>query len=65
MVIYMRHPQHGTKIAIAEAEAVADEANGWVREDAGALLTPAVPVLAPAPAERPKLTLRKAGNGNG
>ena len=31
MVIYMRHPTHGTKVAIAEAEAVGDEKNGWER----------------------------------
>jgi hypothetical protein len=31
MVIPLSHPVHGTKIAIAEAEAVADEKNGWVR----------------------------------
>lgn len=73
MVIYLRHPAHGTKVAIAEDEAAADEKNGWVRENVGALLTPAMPALPPvtvpeAPAaperpvagERPKLTLRKA-----
>jgi hypothetical protein len=31
MVIYMRHPLHGNKVAIAEAEAEADEKNGWER----------------------------------
>jgi hypothetical protein len=31
MVIYLRHPVHGTKVAIAEAEADADEKNGWER----------------------------------
>jgi hypothetical protein len=31
MVIYLRHPVHGTKVAIAEAEALEDELNGWVR----------------------------------
>lgn len=74
MVIYLRHPQHGSKVAIAEDEARADEANGWVRENVGALLTPEVPALppvtvpdAPPPvaAERPKLTLKKVSNGNG
>jgi len=73
MVIYMRHPVHGTKVAIAENEAAADEANGWVRENVGALLTPETPALppvtvpeAPQPAaERPKLTLKKVSNGNG
>ena len=71
MVIYLRHPIHGTKVAIAENEAAADEANGWVRENVGAMLTPEVPKLAPVEvpaepprqpsAERPKLTLKKAG----
>ena len=31
MVIYLKHFLHGTKVAIAEEEAVADEKNGWVR----------------------------------
>jgi hypothetical protein len=31
MVIYLRHPVHGNKVAIAESEAIADEKNGWVR----------------------------------
>ena len=44
MVIYMRHPIHGNKVAIAEAEAEADELNGWKRYDVGALLTPSEPV---------------------
>tara|TARA_R110000868_G_scaffold236994_4_gene491041 strand:- start:772 stop:954 length:183 start_codon:yes stop_codon:yes gene_type:complete len=44
MVIYLRHPVHGNKVAIAEAEAVYDETNGWERYDAGALLTPIVSV---------------------
>lgn len=30
-VIYMKHPVHGAKVATMEAEAVADEQNGWVR----------------------------------
>lgn len=45
MVIYMRHSLHGTKVAIAEAEAAYDEKHGWERYDAGALLTPSEPVL--------------------
>tara|TARA_R110000868_G_scaffold1531_1_gene12220 strand:- start:24 stop:206 length:183 start_codon:yes stop_codon:yes gene_type:complete len=36
MVIYLRHPVHGTKVACAEAEAVYDEKNGWVRFDVDA-----------------------------
>jgi hypothetical protein len=31
MVIYLRHPVHGTKVAISEVEAEADEMNGWSR----------------------------------
>lgn len=27
--IYLRHPEHGTKVANMEAEANADVANGW------------------------------------
>ena len=30
-VIYLKHDTHGAKVATMEAEAVADEANGWVR----------------------------------
>lgn len=33
MHIYLRHPTHGQKVAIAEEEAVADEENGWERFD--------------------------------
>ena len=29
--IYLKHPQHGTKVAIMEMEAEYDEKNGWVR----------------------------------
>lgn len=31
MVIYLKHEQHGTKVAISDMEAEADEENGWVR----------------------------------
>lgn len=31
MVIYLWHPVHGTKVATLEAEAIADEKNGWAR----------------------------------
>lgn len=40
-VIYLDHPKHGSKVACAEAEAVADEKNGWVRRKVAALLQPA------------------------
>lgn len=33
MNIYLRHNVHGTKVAIMELEAIADEENGWVRFD--------------------------------
>ena len=31
MVIYLKHPNHGAKVAICDMEAVADETNGWTR----------------------------------
>ena len=33
MIIYLKHPVHGTKVATLEAEAVADKENGWVEFD--------------------------------
>ncbi len=30
-IIYLKHPDHGTKIATMEIEAENDEQNGWVR----------------------------------
>jgi hypothetical protein len=42
MHIYLKHPVHGTKVATMEAEAVADEENGWVRYTPGE--PPAAPV---------------------
>ena len=44
MVIYLKHPQHGTKVACSEDEAKADELKGWQRFQVGALLTPSEPV---------------------
>lgn len=46
-VIYMKHPMHGTKVAICENEAAYDEKNGWMRYNVGTLLTPieAAPVV--------------------
>ncbi len=32
-VIYLKHPQFGTKVAVLEAEAKNDEAKGWQRFD--------------------------------
>jgi hypothetical protein len=31
MVIYLKHPIHGRKVATMDLEAEADERNGWVR----------------------------------
>jgi hypothetical protein len=31
MVIYLKHPIHGRKVATMDLEADADEQNGWVR----------------------------------
>lgn len=36
-VIYLRHPQHGAKVAISEHEAMQDEMYGWERFDPLAL----------------------------
>lgn len=33
MIIYLKHPIHGTKVATLEAEADADKENGWVEFD--------------------------------
>jgi hypothetical protein len=33
MHIYLRHPDHGTKVAISDVEADDDEKNGWFRFD--------------------------------
>ncbi|CAB4133994.1 hypothetical protein UFOVP266_4 [uncultured Caudovirales phage] len=33
MIIYLKHPVHGTKVATLEAEADADKQNGWVEFD--------------------------------
>jgi hypothetical protein len=30
-VIYLQHPQYGTKVAISDSEADYDERNGWAR----------------------------------
>jgi len=30
-IIYLKHPDHGTKVATMELEAEFDEQNGWIR----------------------------------
>lgn len=47
-MIYLKHPLHGSKIAIAETEAEYDEKNGWVRYNP---LTPSDPATEFAPVE--------------
>jgi hypothetical protein len=37
MHIYLRHPIHGTKVAMMEAEAIFDEEHGWTRYTPGTL----------------------------
>jgi hypothetical protein len=31
MIIYLKHPVHGTKVATMDLEVTEDEKNGWVR----------------------------------
>jgi hypothetical protein len=45
MHIYLRHPVHGTKVAISDAEATSDEENGWRRFD----IDNPTPIEDPAP----------------
>lgn len=56
MVIYLKHPQHGTKVAISDVEANQDMQNGWEVYNAGTLLTPkeAAPVVDAPISEPPK-----------
>jgi hypothetical protein len=56
MVIYLRHPTHGNKVAILEAEAEADEKNGWERYEIGVELPEPVNELA-KPRGRPRREL--------
>jgi len=45
-MIYLKHPQHGCKIASFDVEAQEDERNGWVRytNDTPSLSEDAAPV---------------------
>ena len=45
MVIYLKHPKHGTKVAICDMEAVADEKNGGTRYTLATLSEEAAPVV--------------------
>ena len=56
MVIYLRHPVHGTKVAISDMEAAHDEEHGWLRYTLDALPDadqPVVNELAPKRRGRP------------
>lgn len=44
MHIYLKHPQHGSKVAISDLEAEADVKEGWVRYTLGAPEPEAEPV---------------------
>ena len=44
MVIYLRHPIHGAKVATMHLEAEADDKNGWVRYTLDTPIEPAAPV---------------------
>jgi hypothetical protein len=44
MNIYLKHPKHGSKVAIAEDEAIEDVKNGWVRYTLDAPVVEAEPV---------------------
>ena len=54
-VIYLTHPVHGAKTAIAEAEAIFDESHGWMRYDPTAAADEKpVNEMAPRPRGRPR-----------
>ena len=55
-VIYLKHELHGAKVATMEAEALADEKNGWVRYT---LDTPSEVVEEAAPKKEVKPRARK------
>lgn len=60
MMLYMTHPQHGAMHVYAEAEAVANEKNGWVREvKTGPVVQPIAEELSAAPIALP--TKRRPG----
>jgi hypothetical protein len=61
MVIYLRHPQHGTKVACAEGEAVYDETNGWVRYDLDDVELPATVNEMKRPRGRPRVEVAELG----
>ena len=60
MVIYLKHPKHGTKVATMELEAAYDEKNGWTRYT---LDTPQVIEAAPVNALEVKRRRRNETEG--
>ena len=60
MVIYLKHPKHGTKVATMELEAAYDETNGWKRYT---LDTPQVTEAAPVNALEVKRRRRTEPEG--
>ncbi len=68
-VIYLRHPDHGAKIAISEMEAKNDMQNGWEEFDPNSANAPAKepvasadpePVLAEPVKQQPRRRSRRA-----
>jgi len=59
-VIYLRHPIHGTKVAMMDAEAEADERNGWKRFAPEAPAAPVAPEPTPEPIVEPANQLHRA-----
>jgi|TARA_R110000868_G_scaffold99254_2_gene273297 hypothetical protein len=59
-VIYLTHPVHGAKVAIAEEEAIYDESHGWMRYDIDAAAEDKpVNKLAARPRGRPRQAPRE------
>lgn len=54
MHVYLRHPVHGTKVAISDFEVEADERNGWVRYE-----PVSDPAATPAPPEANVLEIKR------
>lgn len=63
-VIYLKHFLHGTKVAVMELEAIADEKNGWSRYNPNELAAPEPkPEAKRNYTRRPTLTLNGATEG--
>lgn len=59
-MIYMIHPEHGAMHVYAEAEALANEKNGWARTEVKSESLHAQPIAAP---EVPPTLSTKRGPG--